>query len=180
MQYIKYNDYEILYQIREGNLDATNLMFDKYSNLISKYIYRFNLMYDYDDMYQEGLMVLHISIQKFEEKHQKSFTNYFILNLERKFISIVTKRRRRSEIFNSNELYIYETNHNVFQNSVYYELLKKEIAKILTKKEFLVYTLRELNNYSVSYIKDTYRLDEKNIYNSLHRAKAKIKAHFKT
>jgi len=61
-----------------------------------------------------------------------------------------------------------------------FDLIKKEIAKVLTNTENLVYTLRELNNYSISYIHENYGLAEKVIYNSLHRAKIKIRKHFET
>lgn len=179
MIYQHYNDYEIISLIREGNNDAIELMFDKYSKLIYKKIYKFNLFYDLDDMFQEGQMILLTSINKFSDKYNKSFTRYFEQNLERKFITIINKRKRRTEIFASNKNYIYESNHNAFENSVYYDILIKEIGEILTNTEKMVYTLRELNNYSVSYIKSTLGLSEKVIYNSLHRAKIKINKHFK-
>ncbi len=175
----QHNDYEILYLIKEGNDEALGLMFEKYSPLIYKKVYKFNLQYDIDDMIQEGLMVLDKSIRLYDEKYAKTFTRYFETNLERKFISIVSQRVRRNEIFKKNELFIYESNHAVHHNSVYYELYLKEIKKILTKCEFLVYTLRELKNYSISYISENYDLHEKKIYNSLHRAKTKIISHFK-
>jgi RNA polymerase sporulation-specific sigma factor len=180
LTYYKHNDYEIISQIREGNNEALELLFEKYKPLISKKIYKFNLYYDYDDMYQESLMVLHKSLERFDEKYSKTFTKYFEQNLDRKFITIVTKRVRRKEIFRRNEKYIFEHNHDTVQQSEYFDLIKKEIAKILTNTENLVYTLRELNNYSISYIHDTYGLADKVIYNSLHRAKIKIRKHFET
>ena len=178
LTYQKHNDYEIINLIREGDNDAMELMFDKYSRLISKKIYKFNLYFEYDDMYQEGMMILYKSINTFDESYSKSFTRYFEQNLQRKYSTILTKKIRRQEIFKNNENYIYETNNNLNQNSVYYELLKKEISKILTNNEHLVYTLRELKNYSISFIKEKYGLNEKEIYNSLHRAKKKINKHF--
>jgi len=177
--YYKHNDYEIIHEIREGNHDALELMFEKYKNLIAKKISKFNLWYDFDDMMQEGYMILYKSILSFDTEEGKTFTNYFMLNLERYFITLVSKRVRRGEIFRDNELYILEHNHNATINSVYYELYLSEIKKILTKKEFLVYTLRELQNYSISYISNKYEWTEKVVYNSLHRAKLKIKDHFK-
>ena len=180
MTYYKHNDYEIISQIREGNNEALELMFEKYKPLISKKIFKFNLYYDFDDMYQESLMVLFKSLERFDEKYSKTFTRYFEQNLERKFITIVSKRVRRSEIFKKNQKYIYESNHNTTHHSEYFDLVKKEITKVLTNTENLVYTLRELNNYSISYIHDNYGLTDKVIYNSLHRAKIKIRKHFET
>ena len=178
MEFTKHNDFEIIYSIREGNTEAMNLMFEKYSKLISKKIFKFNLQYEYDDIYQEGLMMLYKSVRFFSEDYHKSFTRYFEMNWERKLISIVTKKRRRNEIFNSNELFIYEHNHNVRQETAYYELYLKEIEKILTKQEFLVYTLRELYNFSVQYVSNKIGIEQKKVYNALHRSKAKIKLHF--
>jgi len=178
LTYPKHNDYEIISLIREGNNEALELMFDKYSRLISKKIYKYNLYKEYDDMFQEGLMILHKSIKTFDDSFSKSFTRYFELNIDRKYITILTKRNRRRDIFKKNELFIYETNNNLNQSSVYYDLLKKEIAKILTNIEHLVYTLRELNNYSITYIKEKHDISDKEIYNALHRAKVKIRKHF--
>ena len=173
-----HNDFEVLYQIREGNEEALTLMFEKYKSLISKKIYKYNLMYEFEDVYQESLMMLHKSILTYNDKYSKTFTRYFEMNLERKLMTIVTKKRRRSEIFSSNELYIFEHNHNTSEKSVYFELYRKEIEKVLTKEEYLVYTLRELKNYSINYISDYTSLKTKQIYNVLHRARSKIKTHF--
>lgn len=178
MNYIRHNDYEVISQIREGNNEALELMFNKYKGLISKIIYKFNLYYEFDDMFQEGQMILYKSLMKYDEKFEKTFTRYLEQNLERKYITIISKKVRRNQIFSSNIMFIYETNNNLDQNSAYFELLRKEIAKILTNTENLVYTLRELKNFSISYIRDNYGLGEKEIYNSLHRAKVKIKKHF--
>lgn len=173
-----HNDFEVLYQIREGNEEALQLMFEKYNSLISKKIYKFNLAYEYEDIHQEGLMMLYKSILTYNEKYAKTFTRYFEMNFERKLMTIVTKKRRRSEIFSSNELYIYEHNHNASGNSVYFELYKKEIEKVLTNEEYLVYTLRELKNYSIDYISKQTSLKTKQIYNIMHRSRSKIKTHF--
>ena len=175
---LKHNDFEILHEIREGNNEALGLMFEKYRNLIAKKIHHFNLTYDFDDMMQEGYMILLKSIRTYNMAEAKTFTKYFEMNLTRKFITTVTKRVRRSEIFHQNKMYIHEHAQVSTMKSVYYEIYLEEISKILTKKEFVVYTLRELKNYSIDYIEQRHNLTSKTIYNSLHRAKAKIKAHF--
>jgi RNA polymerase sporulation-specific sigma factor len=175
----KHNDYEILHLIKEGDNAALSLMFEKYKPLIYKNIFYFNLQYIIEDMFQEGMMVLHKSIKRFDPSYDKTFTKYFEQNLKRKFITYINKEVRRTEIFHENLKYIYEQNHCVQSSSVYYGIYKKEIAKILTKQELLVYTLRELKNYSIEYIAQNYELSDKTIYNSVYRAKQKIKEHFK-
>ena len=174
----KHNDYELINLIREGNQDALEIMFEKYKPLIYKTIDKFNLMYDVEDMYQEGLLMLYKSIRFYDFNNGKSFTRYFQLNLTRKFVSIVTLRVRRAEIFEKNKHYIYETNKVKVDNNMMAGMYLEEIKKVLTKIEFLVYTLRELNNFSVQFITDNYDLSEKRVYNSLYRARKKIDSHF--
>lgn len=175
----KHNDYEIIDYIKEGNQDALSLLFEKYKPLISKKIMQFNLQYQYDDMVQEAHMILLKSLRKFDEKYNKTFTRYFEQNLHRYYISTVTKEVRRNEIYQEYEWVIYETMHHTPKNDGYKELILRDIEKILTNLEYMVYTLREVQNFSVEYITKTYKLDEKVVYNSLHRAKSKIKSHFK-
>lgn len=177
--YLKHNDFEIINLSRQGNDEALTLLFEKYTPMIYKKIDLFNLNYERDDMFQEGLMLLHKSLMKYNDKFGKTFTRYFEMNLERKLISIINKKVRRYEIFNKNVEFLYESNHDKGENSVYFNLYLKELKKILTKTEILVYTLRELENYSIEYINTQHGLGDKVIYNSLYRAKAKIKAHFK-
>ncbi len=175
----KHNDYEIIDYIKEGNQEALSLLFEKYKPLISKKIMQFNLQYQYEDMLQEAHMILLKSLRKFDERYNKTFTRYFEQNLHRYYISTVTKEVRRKEIYQEFEWVIYENMHHTPNNDGYKELIMRDIEKILTKLEFLVYTLREVQNFSVEYITKTYKLDEKVVYNSLHRAKSKIKMHFK-
>jgi len=175
----KHNDYEIIDYIKEGNQDALSLMFEKYKPLISKKIMQFNLQYQYEDMVQEAHMVLLRSLRKFDDSYNKTFTRYFEQNLHRFFISLVTKEVRRSEIYKEYEWVIHETMYRTSMNEGFKDVLLRDIEKILTKMEYMVYTLREVQNFSVEYITKTYDLDEKVVYNSLHRAKSKIKTHFK-
>ena len=77
----KHEVYELINLIREGNQDALAIMFEKYSPLIYKTIDKFNLTYDVEDMYQEGLLKLYESIRVYNFDNGKTFTRYFQLNL---------------------------------------------------------------------------------------------------
>ncbi|MEC9485170.1 MAG: sigma-70 family RNA polymerase sigma factor [Candidatus Izemoplasma sp.] len=178
MTIYKHNDFKIIDQIREGNNDALELMFEKYSPLISKKIGYYNLAYMYDDMVQEAYMMLHKSILTYDTSYNKTFTRYFEQNLDRMYITYINKQVRRTEIFYENVDYIFEHNHHTQDKSVYYDLYKKEIENILTNREFSIYILKEIKNYSVDYICKRLEIPEKVVYNSVYRAKQKIKAHF--
>lgn len=179
MIYYKHNDHRIIDQIREGNHDALELMFEKYTPLISKKINHFNLRYMYEDMKQESFMLLYKSLLTYDTRYNKTFTRYFEQNLERMMMTYINKQVRRQEIFSQHVPYIYEHNHYTQSSSVYYECYKKEIEAILSKDEFSIYMLREIQNYSISYISERFNISTKKVYNTLYRTKQKIKEHFK-
>ena len=61
MDYKKLNDYELVYQVRENDEIAYDLLIKKYSNLIRIFAKKFLRKYkylglEYDDLYQEGMM----------------------------------------------------------------------------------------------------------------------------
>ena len=88
----QYNDYELLYLISENNDWALDIMFQKYIPLIKARIRSFKIKYwNYDDFFQEGLIMLHRAIQTFNPESRKTFNKYFDLILQRKFIQILKK-----------------------------------------------------------------------------------------
>ncbi|MCF7926341.1 MAG: sigma-70 family RNA polymerase sigma factor [Candidatus Izimaplasma sp.] len=178
MDYYKHNDFEILYQIKEGNQDALKLMFEKYSPLISKKINRYNLKDHYEDMMQEGRLTIYNAVYAFDSSYGRSFRNYLSEHLNYTYLNYLSKKIRRQDIFDEHVDYIYEFNQTKQTNEGYYQFLKKEMEKILTKREYIVYTLREVQNYSVDYVSEHYYLPKKTIYNTLYRAKQKLHKHF--
>ncbi len=174
-----YNDYELIEQVKQGNEDAFAVMVDKYSRFISKKIHKFNLAYEYDDLYQEGINHLYRSIIAFDPRYNKTFTRYFEMNFERHLISLIRlkKSRRHTEYIHHNEILI--NNHQVKESSFYYPIYLDEVMTLLTPREKEVYLLREIYNYRPEAIAKTLDIDIKSVYNSCHRAKDKIRSHFK-
>ena len=67
-----YNDYELLYLIREGSEFALNYLFKKYDVLIYKIATSFYPKGDkFEDLLQEGRMVLYNSINKLYKKNNR-------------------------------------------------------------------------------------------------------------
>ena len=61
MNYKEYNDYELIYQVKENDEVAYGILLEKYSHLVDmlakKYIKNnSNLGLEYDDLYQEGMV----------------------------------------------------------------------------------------------------------------------------
>ena len=88
----QYNDYELLYLIQENCDIALDIMYQKYVPLIYSRIRSFHIKeWNKEDFFQEGLISLHRAITTFREDKNKTFTKYFDLILQRKYIQILRK-----------------------------------------------------------------------------------------
>lgn len=91
----KYNDYELLYLIYEKDDIALDIMFRKYIPLIRMRIRAFRIKKrNQEDFLQEGLLVLHKAIRCFNPDSKKTFTRYFDMILQRRFIQILRKESK--------------------------------------------------------------------------------------
>ena len=85
MNYKIYNDYEIIYLIKEGNELAYNIMFQKYEKYIWKMVSSFyHYGFKREDIVQEGRMILHTCILGYNSYMDVSFFSYFTICLRRK------------------------------------------------------------------------------------------------
>ncbi len=89
-KYSKYNDYELIYLIKDGNEKALNIMFKKYDTLIYTEILKVYHKNDkIDDLAQEGRMQLYECILRYNMNFTVSFYSYFLLCLKRKIYKLV-------------------------------------------------------------------------------------------
>ena len=90
--YQNYNDYELLYLIKDSNPKALNMLFRKYDVLIKTVA---SEMYTHDsrlyDLIQEGRMLLYECIYKYDDTREISFFSYFLICLKRKFRRELTR-----------------------------------------------------------------------------------------
>ncbi len=173
-----HNDYEIIERIKEGCEASFELMVENYKRFIAKKIYKFNLHYDFEDTFQEGLILLYKTILAFDPAFNKTFTRFFELSLERSLITKINTLVRRKDKMVRYRDSIAEFNHCIRENSVYYDLHLSEIKKILTPLEYMVFKRRHINMHAIDDISSAHKLTKKKVYNSLQRAKEKIQAHF--
>ncbi len=94
MLYQGWNDYELLYLIKEGSEKALNLMYIKYEKFI---IYKARSCgfrgFDLDDCIQEGYILLTTAIKKFKGEYNKTFCKYFEIILLRHFWRLRSKEQ---------------------------------------------------------------------------------------
>ena len=74
---VEYNDYELVYLVREQNEEALHIIIEKYSPLIGKIASSYyGIGYDYQDFFQEGRMAFIKAIYSFDENSNYSFYSY--------------------------------------------------------------------------------------------------------
>ena len=97
--FMKYNDYELLYLVRTNVEEARDILFWKYSFLIKSRINRLGVPRLYwDDYYQEGCLMLYRAIRIYDENSKMSFTKFFELLLKRRIFTLLRKDLKEYQI----------------------------------------------------------------------------------
>ncbi|MFA5720443.1 MAG: sigma-70 family RNA polymerase sigma factor [Acholeplasmataceae bacterium] len=165
--YKAYNDYELLYLVKEKDTVALNILLKKYERFIYKKVYTF-FFHDDGDYFQEGLLCLYKAIETFDDRFNKTFMRYFEVILNRHFINIYNKNKRYNEMIESckNELMVEE------EPSSEIEYINRPTFK--SEIEQKVYELYYINNKKVKEISALLNLNAKQIYNAIYRIKHKL------
>ena len=90
--YKNYNDYELIYLINEGSERALNIFFKKYEPYINKIASLYLLSSDthYEDLVQEGRILLFENIKSYNNNYKTSFFTYFTINYKRKIFRLLS------------------------------------------------------------------------------------------
>lgn len=141
----QYNDYELLYLINEGNEYALNIFFEKYDSYIKKIIYELchYIGDDFEDLVQEGRMVLYKCIKMYKPINNTSFFTYFSLSLKRKIIRLLCDEYQAKPIlseslveFNTSEYKIKITGDMFFNDPLKIKLFNSCIINDMTLNKF--------------------------------------------
>lgn len=175
MDFRNYNDFEIIDLINQGNEEALELMFEKYRYLVAKKISHFNLTDEFDDCFQEGMIVLYRSVKKFDDARNKSFTRYFETNLEHHFISIIRARRRqiKFQIEKLPRLVDFEVGET--EPDFYTKEDIREALERLSDFEKIVFQSRFIEEKELAQIAREQDVPVKKVYNAVDRIRKKVK-----
>lgn len=177
MLFRNYNDFEIISLIKQGNEEALELMIDKYRFLIAKKIGKFNLADEYDDAFQEGVIVLYRSVMRFEATYNKTFTRFFENNLENSYISLIRKRKSYGRFISEKLPTLYEPSTD-FGHDLY--ITESALAKAvgeLSEFEKTVFRLRFLEAKTPNETAVLVGCKPKKVYNAIDRIRHKLKMH---
>lgn len=101
-----YNDYELIYLVKDGDENALNVLFYKYERIAAKIIksYIFDNIY-FEDLVQEGRIVLYNCIYKYDESSTLSFYSFFIISFKRRLARLIVEQTYGKSI-HVNEIYL--------------------------------------------------------------------------
>lgn len=182
---IKYNDNELLYLISEYDEYAFELLCEKYKPLIINRLKKFRIQaVNFDDYYQECLMVLYSCCENYREDKCYTFNIYLDVSIQNKIRNLLRKDhnyfynvsllelevidgitfKEKSEFFENDNEILYENIKNSFEKKVMKLYLSgnniKDIARLLSTSVQRVY-------YIISKYRPKERYKAKNIWNGV-------------
>lgn len=170
MHYQGWNDYEIIYLIREGNEKALNLMYQKYQNYIIVKARSCGFkVYEYEDCIQEGYILLTKALKTFTEKYNKTFLKYFELILLHRFWRMKSQEK------------IYYTHVDEQIDCVQGRSLKEvvfEYKKMFSGLTAVIFEEVYYYNTSVKSLSEKLNLKTDKIYREIKKIKEKIGQEF--
>ena len=186
---MEYNDFELVYLIRENNEEAREILYNKYKPIIVKkstdQIYKLGSYgMEINDLIQEGYIGLDNAINCFNEKENTSFYTLAFLCIDRQIITYIKKNTNNKAMVLNDAINLDDGKEYLFRDNTDIEgsFINKEDAKefinlmcdSLSDIEKKVFSLK-LEGYDIGEIANLLNKDTKVIYNTLHRIKYKIK-----
>lgn len=170
MHFASYNDFELLYLIKEGSELALNILYDKYYYLIRKIAKKYFPYGDkLDDLTQEGFLILNNCINKFDDRKPVLFYTFISICLNHRFSYLVNKGSYYDDYVVFNE----KIHHKCTSYTSGYSFKSLDIFDDIDKKIYEECIIDGLslkgfsNKYNISYSKVYYR--SKNIVNELKK-----------
>ena len=154
MDYKKYNDYELIYMVRENDEDAKSIIWKKYTPIIRRIAYEYyqkysNYGYEFDDFLQEAQLSFYQALSRYNEDKNTlfyTFINMCIRNRLSSFCRTITNKKNNDTLLNSvsiNDDDYEDVKSNI--NSIYSEQdFQKIIKNIIYSSSFLSGVIIEL------------------------------------
>lgn len=186
MDYV-YNDYELVYLVKEESEEAVSLIMDKYEPIIksmaSYYIRNNDAKLDYDDLLQEGRLGLLQAIRSFDEDKNVLFYTFAILCIKGKMLNHIkySKCIKNYPLYNSCEFddTMLNPNNLIYKiddelNFRYLEEKMIDFKNNLNFSDALIFELK-LNAFSYNEISTLLDIDKKKVDNRLLYIRKKLK-----
>lgn len=193
------SDEDIIYLIRNNNIEAMDYMLNRYKNLVRKKAKALFLIGgDKDDLIQEGMIGLYKAIRDYNDGKDNSFFNFADLCISRQIYSAIKASNRKKNIPLNTYVSLYTPAYNdsmdieekaslvdlMYENKISNpeelvidkestSMLEYELVRHLSRFEKIVLDLY-LEDFSYLQIADKLEKDSKSIDNALQRIKSKL------
>ncbi len=192
------NDEEAIYLVRENNVEAKDLLVEKYKYIIDILMKKYQRMamalkIDNNDLYQEAMLGFADALDKYDDTKSASLKTFISLCVERKIQNYLKKHNTlKNKIMTESlsleksydddssplEIYLSDNNENnpleKISSEENYNELKKAIENVLSDFEIQVFELMIMGlNYNAIAIK--LGKTPKQVDNTIQRIKYKIK-----
>ena len=102
MDYKNYNDYELVYQVRENDSIAYDILMKKYGTLVDKYAKEYyfknkNIGIEIEDLYQEGMLGVVMALNDYNSSDTLFYT-YASLCIRREMERLVKASKRKKHM----------------------------------------------------------------------------------
>ena len=199
MDYKQYNDYELIYEVRENSEEAYNTIINKYSLLIRKIAdeyYDKNKKYkvDYEDIVQEGYYGLLQALDNYKENDKTLFYTYASICIRREMERLLKTHNRQKNMGINKSISLYKPINNNEDATLEDVLAASDnveeyiMSEINTKKlmDFkyelpdemsLIYELRynKFNNDEISILLD---MPKKKVEKLVNKIKREVKKYY--
>ena len=195
MDYKNYNDYELVYQVRENDSIAYEILLKKYSSLVKKYASEYyaknkSIGIEKEDLYQEGMLGVIMALNDYNSNDTVFYT-YALLCMKREMERLIKTAKRKKHTLlneaislNSNVCFeddmfledVISLSYRVEEDFRECELLKflYELKYELSLEESMIYELR-INSFNNREIAELLDMSCKSVDNKLRKIRRFIK-----
>lgn len=199
MEYKNFNDYELVYQVRENDDVAYNTIIEKYSHILDmlakKYLHiNYNVGLEYDDLYQEGLYGLLSALNNYDSNDTLFFT-YASLCIKREMERLVVTHKRNKQMVLNSAISINDEigsdsditledvipSKTLLEDEYISDVAYKELLEFKYQLEFtdsLVYELK-INSFSITEIAQLLDLTYKSVDYRLGKIRKRLLSYIK-
>lgn len=137
----KYDDEEILTEIKAGNKEALEYLMEKYKDMVNAKVSKYFIVgAEREDIIQEGLIGLFKAIKNFDSKKQNSFKSFANLCIERQLITAIKTSNRQKHIPLNSSLSLNNTIYSENDDTSFLDILDTNLIEdpldTITKKEY--------------------------------------------
>ena len=161
MNYKLYNDYELIYMVRESDDISRDILYEKYKpimmNIVSDYYNKFSdYGYDYDDFLQEAYISFQKALRFYDDSKSCLFYTFAIMCIKRGLLSFCRKiscERRNLSSYNLVDIdnCIIVDNNVDINNSIIYNDFENKLKGLMLDFSFDISNVFELRINGFTY-----------------------------